>query len=252
MRLVTLGSGSAFTTGEGNWQSNFLLETSSGRRLLVDCGGDARLSLEARGLGALDIDALYLSHLHSDHIGGLEWLAFSTYFDPSCPRPRLYACADLLGPLWHHALKAGLGHVHTDAVSLETYFDVQAIEPGGQFDWHGRMFQTIPVLHIGAEVHTFPSYGLSFPLNGRQVFVTTDTQFTPDRLMATYRAADIILHDCETARTASGVHAHYTDLMTLPAEIKRKTWLYHYQPGPRPDALADGFCGFVGPGQEFT
>ena len=26
------------------------------------------------GLGYADIDAVYISHLHADHVGGLEWL----------------------------------------------------------------------------------------------------------------------------------------------------------------------------------
>lgn len=251
MRLITLGSGSAFTTGDDNWQSNFLLEGPSGRKLLIDCGGDARLSLAARGLGVDDIDAVYLSHLHSDHIGGLEWLAFSTFFDPGRPRPHLFGCADLLEPLWDHALKAGLGHVHGAELGLASYFDVHAIPPGGDFDWHGTRLATVPVLHVGDETQSFRSYGLTFLLNGRQVFLTTDTQFTPERLMATYRASDLILHDCETSATPSGVHAPYGALVTLPADIKRKTWLYHYQPRPRPDARADGFAGFVAPGQEF-
>jgi len=29
------------------------------------------------------------------------------------------------------------------------------------------------------------------------------------------------------------VHAHYDELLTLP---KKKMWLYHYGPGPLPDA----------------
>jgi hypothetical protein len=40
-------------------------------------------------------------------------------------------------------------------------------------------------------------------------------------------------------------------LSALSAEIKRKMWLYHYQPGPLPDAEKDGFRGFVKRGQTF-
>ncbi len=50
-RLRFLGSGNAFTVGDGNWQSNMLIESDAGRRLLVDCGSDARLSLAEQGLG---------------------------------------------------------------------------------------------------------------------------------------------------------------------------------------------------------
>ena len=34
-------------------------------------------------------------------------------------------------------------------------------------------------------------------------------------------------------------------LATLAPEIKNKMWLYHYNPGPLPNAEKDGFLGFV-------
>jgi len=49
----------------------------------------------------------------------------------------------------------------------------------------------------------------------------------------------------------SGVHAHYNDLKGLPAEMKVKMWLYHYNDGALPNANADGFQGFVQKGQSF-
>lgn len=251
MRLVCLGSGSAFTVGDGNWQSNFLLEAASGQKMLIDCGGDARHALHHHGLAAGDIDAVYISHLHNDHIGGLEWLAFATFYGDACPRPRLYACEDLLEALWSHALMAGLGRTEDGPATLATYFDVAPIPAGKDFLWQDCRFDTVPVLHTQDDFAAFPCYGLKIPLNGKTVFLTTDARFMPDVLMESYVAADIILHDCETSLVQSGVHAHYTDLVGLPAEIRRKIWLYHYQPGPRPDAVGDGFLGFVMPGQNF-
>lgn len=63
--------------------------------------------------------------------------------------------------------------------------------------------------------------------------------------------ADVIYHDCETSPFKSGVHAHYNDLKTLPSATKAKMWLYHYQPGEKPDALADGFLGYATKGQSY-
>lgn len=250
--LLFLGSGSAFTEGGDNWQSNLVLRAPSGARLLIDCGGDARFSLAEQGLEAGAIDAVYVSHLHSDHIGGLEWLAFSTRFALPHRRPRLFVGDDMADALWEHALKAGLGCLGSGPARLESYFDVVPIPAGGGFAWEGAMFETVPVLHVGGETCRSPAYGLSFDLNGRQVLLTTDTRFTPEILMHRYRRADIILHDCETAPMGSGVHARYADLLGLPAEIRGKMWLYHYQPGTLPDARADGFRGFVAKGRQFV
>ena len=76
-------------------------------------------------------------------------------------------------------------------------------------------------------------------------------QYAPHEIMDFYKWADIIFQDCETAKVLSGVHAHYTELVTLDKEIKRKMWLYHYNPGPLPNARKQGFRGFVQKGQCF-
>jgi ribonuclease BN (tRNA processing enzyme) len=61
-----LGTGSSFTLD--NFQTNFLLTLDNGYRLLVDCGSDIRHALKAHtDLTYLDIDGVYISHLHADH-----------------------------------------------------------------------------------------------------------------------------------------------------------------------------------------
>ena len=104
MKLTFIGTGSAFTMS--NFQSNMLLD-DSGKRLLIDCGGDARHALARVGLGARDIDALYVSHLHADHIGGIEWLGFSRYFGKG-PKPDLYVNERLSHSLWEKSLRGGM------------------------------------------------------------------------------------------------------------------------------------------------
>ena len=44
---------------------------------------------------------------------------------------------------------------------------------------------------------------------------------------------------------------HYDDLRTLPYLTKGKMWLNHYQDNPQQVPTADGFAGFIQPGQEF-
>jgi len=104
MRVIPIGVNSAFATGEWNeegWykpklQSNFLLEFNNAvlrnkdatkiyankpiLRILIDVGGDARHGLKRVGLTVNDIDAFYVSHPHSDHIGGIECAALMSFF----------------------------------------------------------------------------------------------------------------------------------------------------------------------------
>lgn len=249
MKLIFLGTGSAFTVGDGNYQSNMVLESDRKERLLIDCGSDARLSLFEQGYRYQDIDSVYISHLHADHAGGLEWLALTRYFDKSCPKPTLFISSDQVDDLWDKVLQGGLEALPDEKTSLSTFFDVNPVNH--DFTWSGISFQIIPTLHIQSGDNQVPTYGLLFKIHKKKIFISTDTRFVPQHYHAIYKSADLIFHDCETAQQKTGVHAHYDDLKTLDPSIKKKMWLYHYNPGPLPDARQDGFGGFVAKGQCF-
>jgi len=251
MKLTFLGSGSAFTVGD-NYHSNMLLTAANGKKLLIDCGSDVRHALYEQGFSYLDIQDVYVSHLHADHIGGLEWLAFTTKFDTNCPKPRLHISKLLLDDLWNKSLKGGLSSISDEKISIDTYFDVNAIGEEGFFLWNGIQFELHQTVHIISGNELQPSFGLYFKFEDKIFFITTDAKFSPDSFVEFYENADLIFQDCETAQYKSGVHAHYTELITLPLFYKAKMWLYHYQPNFLPDSTADGFRGFVKKGQVFN
>jgi ribonuclease BN (tRNA processing enzyme) len=250
--LTFLGSGSAFyPVWEGNFQSNMIITSPSGKRLLIDCGTNVHQSLHKQGLSIFDIDAIYISHLHADHVGGLEETAFKTYFNPNAPKPKLYGNGKMLEFLWSDTLKGGLASIQGKIVTLNDYFDVKPVSRNSSFIWEDVEFTLIRTIHIMDGFDFVPSYGLMFVLNGKKVFLTTDAQHCPNQINDFYNMSDIIFQDCETSPFKSGVHAHYTELKTLPDDIKNKMWLYHFQFGELPDAKNDGFQGFVSMGQVF-
>lgn len=256
MHITFLGVGSAFTTRQ-YYQSNILVTATNGKRLLIDCGGDARLAFKDHcgtdDIAALHLDAVYLSHLHADHIGGMEWLAFTSYFAPSSIRLHLFGETTLLDQLWQHSLRGGLEWVDGGPMSLDDYFSCHPLQPCGKFLWHGIEFSLVPLPHIVTPTRTIFSYGLLLKAentDGPCIAITTDTRFELNPLMPLYQKADIIFHDCETGPPTS-VHAHYLELCTLPPDLRQKMWLYHYQPDPVQDPRADGFQGFARKGQSF-
>lgn len=252
MKIVFIGSGSAFTVGNNNFHSNIML-IDGDNKLLIDCGSDARLSLHALSMSYKDIKEVYISHLHADHVGGLEWLAFTTKLDPECVKPKLHICETMVEKLWDHVLSGGLGSFDGEATTLSTFFDVEPVPQNGSFLWRNIRFQLMQTEHVTNTNEKVPSYGLYFIVDNLRCLITTDTQLSP-HLQEFHDKSDIIFQDCETAgikRTGHAVHAHYTDLVELKPEIKSKMWLYHYNPGPLPDAKSDGFCGFVKRGQMF-
>ena len=251
MRLLFLGSGSAQTTDVDNFQSNMLLIAQSGRRLLIDCGSDIRRSLAMQGLSYLDITDIYISHLHADHIGGLECIGFQSKFDPRCARPRLYIETSLAQRLWEHSLCGGMGVISEGDTTLATFFDVCSVDAQGSFQWEGARFDLVPVVHVCAGERVVYSYGLLIHIGERVILLTTDTRFNRTQLESHYANAGLIFQDCETGILRTGVHVHYDELLQLPDSVRCKMWLYDYPPGTLPDAVADGFRGFVLPGQCF-
>lgn len=250
MKLLFLGAGSAFTIGDGNYQSNIILESDSGKKLLIDCGSDIRFSLNEQQLSYADISDIYISHMHADHIGGLEYFGYSHKFDPRCSTPKIYISEYFRDMLWQFLL-GGMRSLNDRVAGIDDFFVIEHIKKDGFFCWENIQFKLIDTVHMTNGFYPEPSFGLFFDVNGKRVFITTDTQYTPDLLMPYYDEADLIFHDCETAPTKSTVHSHYQDLCQLPQEIKQKMWLYHYQPGTLPNATADGFLGFVTKGQKF-
>lgn len=250
--LVFLGTSAAFVSDPNNFQSNMLLRNSEKASLLIDCGSDARRALQVYQITHKEINNVFISHLHADHAGGLEWLAFSHKFDDEkLSKPNLYISESLVETLWDHCLSGGLNSLNDEKATLSAFFQVHAVPEGGSFNWQSISFEVIKNIHVLSKFSELPSYGLFFEINQKKIFLTTDTQFQPERMQVYYQQADIIFHDCETSAKPSNVHAHYQQLKTLAPAFKQKMWLYHYNSENLPNALADGFAGFVKPGQSF-
>lgn len=249
MKLLFLGTASGLGSDPLNYQSNMLLLTDSGKKLLIDCGTDIRFSLTKANYTAEDIDAVYISHLHADHVGGMEWFALQRKFVSHKGKPTLIVHEYLADMLWDHSLSGGLKTLDEVDATLNDFFAVQPVANGQCFEWEGLRINLIKTVHVHSNGCLMPCYGLDITHQGKKFFITADTQFTPDQFKPYYEDATIVFHDCETLRVPSGVHAHFEQLITLAPEIRAKMWLYHYNDGVLPDISAHGFRGFVRCGQ---
>lgn len=260
--IIALGTGSAFTMK--NWQTNYIIRRNN-KNLLIDCGSDIRWSLKDQHLSAMDIDSVYISHAHADHLGGMEYLGFVRYFTrkallSSGKAPelvKLYCARQMVGTIWDHSLRGGMECLEGIDANIDTYFQVFPVEKNGSFEWEGLVFDMVQSLHISAKYSIVDSFGLMFTDdNGQRIYFTTDVQYSPISSMHSYyKEANVIFHDCETSYK-SGVHAHYDELKLLPEETKDKMRLTHYQDNVLDNweewsekAKNDGFFGFVKPGE---
>lgn len=205
------------------WHSNFLVEfdmpSKRGKkpyRLLVDAGADIRHALKGLGLSSADIDGVYVSHPHNDHIGGMEYLALTTLFNPfytqakqrwldnqfiadklfleqewwpvppGNTKPDLFVHRKVLEPL-KRALGPGLDTLQgVPNVSIETYFDIHILgkQENGQtkmqkFQESDGTWSLTPVfaMHVISSSEEMPSYGISLQhSSGYNVLMPTDVQ----------------------------------------------------------------------------
>src|ERR687893_7023 len=80
MKLVVLGSGTAVPHAKRS-SSGFWLETNN-HTLLLDCSTSAIHRMAQENLDWANLDAIWISHFHLDHIGGLPAFLFGTKYAP--------------------------------------------------------------------------------------------------------------------------------------------------------------------------
>jgi ribonuclease BN (tRNA processing enzyme) len=250
MKLTFIGSGSGFCNHKTNYHSNILVESINGKNLLIDCGSDARHSLANINCSFNEIDNVFISHLHSDHIGGLEWLGFSRLYDKGGDLSHLFIPKLLITPLWENCLKGGMNSFKEKEAQLDDFFQVHPVDES--FIWEKIKFTLIKTIHVYSNHKLLPSYGLFIESGKSKILFTGDTCFTPEIFSKFYQQADIIFHDCETSAKKSGVHSNFADLKNLPAKIKMKTWLYHANDPQAVSAKEQGFLGIVKKAQVFS
>lgn len=248
-QLLFLGSGGAFTLPQnGNYQSNLVLIAPSGKKMLIDCGTQCTQALHDQHLSVGDIDAIYCSHNHPDHSGGLAEVAYRARFIHNT-MPKLIADRSVIADL-DESLYSQLTHVNgSRLVGLRDWFRVG---PGAaqEFWWEDIRFHMVEVSHVDSGNGLgMASFGLYFETENSRVYFTSDSQFlSTQEAFNLYERSTIIFQECETG-IRSGVHTNITDLMSLPDAIAKKMWLYHYADGPKPDPV--GFAGYVQKGEVF-
>ena len=159
MKVQWLGVGDQFTLKD--WQSNAIITASSGKKLLIDCGQDIRKSMAEAGFKFSDIDAVYVSHAHADHCGGIETLAFAAQFDPNRKtKIKFYANAQLLPDLWAHTLSGGLLSLEGEEMTITRYCECHPIPINGSDTWEDLRLVPLRVHHVRNGLDDMPCFGL--------------------------------------------------------------------------------------------
>lgn len=71
MQLTFIGSGDAF--GSGGRLNTCFHVTGDSVNFLIDCGASSLIGLKARRVALRDIQAIFVTHFHADHFGGIPF-----------------------------------------------------------------------------------------------------------------------------------------------------------------------------------
>jgi ribonuclease BN (tRNA processing enzyme) len=212
LRFLGVGSSQAPELGSACG----VIERDGEPLLMIDCGPEALSSYLAHYGEAPR--AVYITHAHMDHVGGLERLFFHVYFDPARRgRVRL---------IFHAALAPVLqGRVadYPDVVAegVANFWDsFSTIMCSRGFWLDGLWFAVFPTRHHA------PNTSFALALPGSMVW-TGDTRPVPEMLAIHAGGGELVAHDCALVGNPS--HTGIDDLdREYPDELRRRFVIYHY------------------------
>jgi ribonuclease BN (tRNA processing enzyme) len=227
MRLVVLGSGtSVFHPRRA--AAGFWLETENGS-ILLDCSGDAPHRMAQENLDWINLDAVWISHLHLDHCAGLAPFLFglrsATRIDRRAKPLRIFSCEGI------KKLLEAIDESHNYKLFQQGFaIEIQEIAPSDT----ANSFEIVK----GVKAETFPTphrrESLAIRLTdtrGATVVYSSDTGYS-ENLAQFAGGVDLLILECSFYRNKPvSTHLELAEAMRL-AELAepRQLLLTHLYP----------------------
>ena len=219
MKLTILGCGDAFGSGGRN-HSGYLIE-SGDRLFLLDCGPTTLAAMKRAGFSPDRLDAVFLSHLHGDHAGGLPF--FFTDYLHEHPRTRPLHIAGPAGT--EERLRGMFQWLFGERMERRELppAEFHELEPGRSTTIAGIAVAPFRVPHQVRDV----SLAIKIAHAGKTLLFSGDSAWTED-FIAESRGVDLFLCECcYYDRDAAG-HMNYLKLKeNLPRLGCKKILLTH-------------------------
>jgi ribonuclease BN (tRNA processing enzyme) len=216
--LVMLGTGSMQAN---NYFNNNALLMSTDYTLAIDCGTTFKQALCELGFNYADIDGILITHIHSDHVGGLETLAYAGRYELE-RKFDLIGDSEMIKELWDSTLKGGLELTAEGRMTINDYFNVIELPRDTEKIIGGYALELLKTPHVPQKVN------YSVFIN-RNIFYSADVRFDEKLVYHALeeRKCTLAFHDCNFG-DPTVVHASFQDLATLPREAQQRIYLMHY------------------------
>lgn len=180
-----------------------------GRRLLIDCGPDFREQMLRTG--SPDLDAVLLTHIHYDHVGGIDDLR------PWCRGGRhfpIYCTADV-----EHNLRQRLPYCFAEhPYPGVPAFSMERIEPDTPFVVEGIEIIPLPVMHYRLPIIGFRIGPLAY---------ITDAKTVPESTMRLLQGVDTLVVNALRPEEHLS-HMNLQQALDMAAQVgARRTFLTH-------------------------
>jgi ribonuclease BN (tRNA processing enzyme) len=198
------GCGDAFGSG-GRFQACIHLRAAGlTAPVLLDCGATSLTALRKAGLDPGEIGAVFVSHLHGDHFGGLPFLILDGQFSRRVA-PLLVAGPPGTGQRLSEAMEC----LFPGSSRVPRRFEVTVVElsPGETKDVAGIRIHAWEASHPSGA----PALVLRLAVGGKVIAYTGDTAWTPAIAEAS-RRADLLIAEAYYWDKAVPHHLRYCDL----------------------------------------
>ena len=215
MKLTIIGSGTSVPHPERTAPAHWL-ETNKGS-LLLDISADAPHRLAQERLDWPNLDAIWISHFHLDHMGGVAPFLFGSRWAPQVQgrtKP-----LRIFGPNGLRGIVEAMNDSN-DYKLFEQVFPVEIVEVGPGVD-----FEIVPGLAAStfSTPHTDESLALRLKAEDSKLFVyTSDTGFSED-LIPFAKDVDLLLMECSFRKSKPvKKHLELVEAMNLARECSPK------------------------------
>jgi ribonuclease BN (tRNA processing enzyme) len=214
------GSGDAFGSG-GRYQACIHLRGPGAAPVLLDCGATSLSALRRCGLDPGDVAAVFLSHLHGDHFGGIPFMILNGQF------ARRVDPLTVIGPPGTARRLAELMECMfpgSSTVARRFPLQVTEVPPGGEAAAAGVRAAAFAADHPSGGG---PALALRLAIGGRVIGYTGDTAWT-DALIDVAAGADLLIAEAYYFEKKVPYHLSHADLAARAGRLaSRRIVLTH-------------------------